>query len=58
VVIFSPFGEQTMNFLQCYEKNILKVIEWAHRKNVAIEDITKEEIIHALHVFLRDPSHS
>lgn len=46
------------NFLQRYEKNILKVIEWAHRKNVTIEDITKEEIVYALRVFLRDPSHS
>ena len=45
------------SFLQRYEKNILKVVEWAHRKNVAIENITKEEIVCALRVFLRDPSH-
>lgn len=44
--------------IQRYEKNILKVVEWAHRKKVPIESITKDEIIFALRVYLRDPSHS
>lgn len=40
------------------EKRILKVVEWAHRKNIAIELLTKEQIIFALQAYLRDPSHS
>ena len=40
------------------EKRILKVIEWAHRKNIVIEALTKDQIIFALQAYLRDPSHS
>jgi hypothetical protein len=40
------------------EKQILKVVEWAHRKNINIELLTKEQIIFALQAYLRDSSHS
>jgi len=40
------------------EKIILKVIEWAHRKNIPVEELTKDEILLALRAYLRDPSHS
>jgi len=41
-----------------YEKRLLKVVEWAHRKNILIEALNKEEILVALQAYLRDPSHS
>jgi hypothetical protein len=40
------------------EKNILKVVEWAHRQGRLIETLTNAEIIEAVKVYLRDPSHS
>jgi len=40
------------------EKNILKVVEWAHRQNILIEDLTAGNIIEAMQAYLRDPSHS
>lgn len=40
------------------EKNILKVVEWAHRHNRLVESLTEEEIIEAVQAYLRDPSHS
>ena len=40
------------------EKNILKVVEWAHRQKVKIENLTKDNIIDAMQAYLRDPSHS
>lgn len=40
------------------EKCILKVVEWAHRKNIPIELLSKDQIIFALQAYLRDPSHS
>lgn len=40
------------------EKNILKVVEWAHRQGRPIEDLTEDEIIEAVKCYLRDPSHS
>lgn len=41
-----------------YEKNILKVIEWAHRHGRLVEKLTEDEIIEAVQAYLRDPSHS
>lgn len=41
-----------------HEKRILKVVEWAHRKNIPIERLTKSQILLALQSYLRDPSHA
>ena len=40
------------------EKNLLKVVEWAHRQNIKIEELTKDNIIEAMQAYLREPSHS
>ena len=40
------------------ERNILKVIEWAHRKGILIEDLKPKEIIEAMKAYIRDSSHS
>jgi len=40
------------------EKNILKVVEWAHRQGIVIESLTTDNIIEATKAYLRDPSHS
>jgi hypothetical protein len=40
------------------EKNLLKVVEWAHRQNVPIENLDTNTIIEAMKAYLRDPSHS
>lgn len=40
------------------EKNILKVIEWAHRQGVLIENLKENQIIEASKSYLRDSSHS
>lgn len=40
------------------EKNILKVVEWAHRQEIKIENLTKDNIVEAMKAYLRDPSHS
>lgn len=40
------------------EKNVLKVIEWAHRQNILVENLTVNEIIEAAKAYLREPSHS
>jgi len=40
------------------EKNVLKVVEWAHRQGVMIESLTTGDIIEAMKSYLRDPSHS
>lgn len=40
------------------EKNVLKVVEWAHRQGIQIETITNDNIAEALKTYLRDSSHS
>lgn len=40
------------------EKNILKVVEWAHRQNVLIENLSVPEIVEALKAYLRDSLHA
>lgn len=40
------------------EKNILKVVEWAHRQGVELENLTINNIIEAVKSYLREPSHS
>lgn len=40
------------------EKNILKVVEWAHRQGLPVETLTTNNIIEAMKTYLRDPSHS
>ena len=40
------------------EKNILKVVEWAHRQGIRIESLTVGDIIEATKAYLRDPSHA
>ena len=40
------------------EKNLLKVVEWAHRQGVLIEDLTASNIIEAVKTYLRDSLHS
>jgi len=40
------------------EKNVLKVVEWAHRQEIVIEKLTVKDIIEAIKSYLRDPSHS
>jgi hypothetical protein len=40
------------------EKNILKVVEWAHRNKRKVEELTIAEIIEASKAYLRDPSHA
>ena len=41
-----------------YEKNILRVIEWAHRQDLKIQNLTKRNIYEALQKHMRDASHS
>ena len=38
------------------EKNVLKVVEWAHRQEIMIECLTTCDIIEAMKSYLRDPS--
>lgn len=40
------------------EKNVLKVVEWAHRQKIPVENLTEFLIVEALKAYLRDPSHS
>lgn len=40
------------------EKNILKVVEWAHRQGIMIEILNTDNIIEAIKVHLRETSHS
>jgi hypothetical protein len=40
------------------EKNVLKVVEWAHRQGILIENLTISDIIEAAKSYLRDPSHA
>jgi hypothetical protein len=49
---------QTQKSLHSNEKNILKIIEWAHRNKVLVENLTVEMIIEANHAYLRDSLHS
>ena len=44
--------------LENNEKNILKVIEWAHRQNIKVEELTHEEIIEAAQAYIRENIHS
>jgi hypothetical protein len=39
------------------EKNVLKVVEWAHRNSILIENISLEQIMDANLLFLRNSSH-
>lgn len=39
------------------EKNILKVVEWAHRNRITVESLTSEMIVEAMKAYLRDSSH-
>lgn len=40
------------------EKNILKVVEWAHREKIPMKNLSEDDIIFALKVYLRDSLHS
>ena len=40
------------------EKNILKIIEWAHREKILVENLTIDNIIEAAKSYLRDSSHA
>ena len=40
------------------ETNILKVVEWAHRRGLPIQNLTASNIVEAMKSYLRDPSHS
>ena len=40
------------------EKNLLKVVEWAHRNSIPIEKLTEQDIITAVTTYLRDSLHS
>lgn len=40
------------------EKQLLKVIEWAHRNNKRVETLTQTEITEALKAHLREASHA
>jgi hypothetical protein len=40
------------------EKNILKVIEWAHREKIPLCNLSKEDIVYAMKTYLRDSLHS
>lgn len=42
---------------QVNEKNILKVVEWAHRHDREIESLSIETIVEAMKAYLRDSSH-
>lgn len=42
---------------QINEKNILKVVEWAHRHGKKIEFLSVEMIVEATKAYLRDSSH-
>ena len=44
--------------LKRQEKNILKVVEWAHREKILIEDLKHSDIIFAIKTYLRDSLHS
>lgn len=51
---------KTINFwiIKGKEKNLLKVIEWAHRENILIENLNNDQIIEALQTHLRDSIHT
>lgn len=40
------------------EKNLLKVVEWAHRQKILLENLTLENIVEATKSHLRESSHS
>lgn len=40
--------------MKAKERNILKVVEFAHRNQISVEDLTKEQIIQGLTLYLRD----
>ena len=40
------------------EKNILKVVEWAHRQKIQIENLTIFQIVEAVKAYLRESSHA
>jgi len=40
------------------EKNILKVVEWAHRNSIKVEDLTVQQIIESNTSHIRHSSHS
>lgn len=42
---------------QVNEKNILKVVEWAHRHEQRIESLSIETIVEAMKAYIRDSSH-
>lgn len=39
------------------EKNLLKVVEWAHRQKIPVEQLSEAQIKEALQAYLREPSH-
>lgn len=47
-----------MKNLQINEMNILKVVEWAHRQDIKVEKLKKEDILYALKVYLKESSHA
>lgn len=40
------------------EKNILKVVEWAHKNNKPVFSLRFDEIIDALKAYIRDSMHA
>lgn len=40
------------------EKTLLKIIEWAHRQGILVENLTQENIKEAIKAHLRDASHA
>jgi len=40
------------------EKTLLKIIEWAHRNNKAVERLTQQDVDEALKAHLREASHA
>ncbi len=40
------------------EKNLLKIIEWAHRQNKPVEILTQDDIREAAKAHLREASHA
>ena len=44
--------------IKSQEANLLKVLEWSHRKKRDFKALTEDQIVEALTTYLRDSSHS
>jgi hypothetical protein len=40
------------------EKNVLKVVEWAHKNNRKVSSLKIDEIVEALKAYIRESLHS